>query len=103
PLPKQKLMKTLLSVRQPLLRVLLFLTSFILSTHGAVVTIPDPGLNAAIREALGIPTAPLTDQDLLGLTFLSAGSRNIQSAEGLEAAHNLKFLDLDSNALSDFV
>src|SRR5215831_14324554 len=100
-MPRHKLMKTILSIRQPLFRVLLFLMSFTVATHGAVVTIPDPGLNAAIREALGIPTAPLTDQDLLGLTSLSAGGRNIQSVEGLQAAHNLKFLDLDSNALSD--
>src|SRR5262249_23950953 len=36
------------------------------------VSIPDPGLNAAVREALQKPSGPLTEQDLLGLEVLNA-------------------------------
>jgi len=35
------------------------------------VSIPDPGPNAAIREALQKPTGPLAEQDLLNLTVLN--------------------------------
>lgn len=66
------------------------------------VNIPDPGLDAAIRDAVQKPTGPLTDLDLLGLTQLSAGHRNIHSVAGLEAARNLAILDLDNNALTNF-
>lgn len=66
------------------------------------VLIPDSGLNAAIRDALQKPSGPLTEQDLLSLTILSAGNRNISSVQGLETARNLRILDLDSNSLTNF-
>src|SRR5436190_15591183 len=66
------------------------------------VSIPDPGLNAAIRSALHIPTAPLTAQDLLTLTNLDASRRNIKSTVGLDAAHNLVSLNLFVNQLTNF-
>src|SRR5678816_2059008 len=66
------------------------------------VSIPDPGLNAAIREALQKPAGPLTQQDLLSLTNLSARNRNVKSIVGLEAALNLTSLDLHSNHLTNF-
>src|ERR1043165_6339669 len=66
------------------------------------VSIPDPGLNAAIREALNKPVGPLTEQDLLGLTSLSAISRGISSVQGLGTARNLNALDPDSNSLTNF-
>jgi len=72
------------------------------SARAQEVVIPDPGLNAAIREALQIPAGPLTTQDLLGLTQLNAGGRNIRSVVGLEAARNLRILDLDGNSLTNF-
>ena len=43
------------------------------------VSIPDPGLNAAIREALEKPNGPLTEQDLLSLTNLNASNRNVKA------------------------
>lgn len=64
------------------------------------VTIPDPGLNAAIRDALQKPNGPLTEQDLLTLTNLSALSRHVQSIAGLEAAQNLVALDLEDNQIA---
>src|SRR6267154_1189145 len=79
----------------------LFLASFLASALAQDVSIPDPGLNAAIREALGKPSGPLTVQDLLSLTNLNARSRNVSSIDGLEAARNLVSLDLQINHLSN--
>ncbi|HEY6228158.1 MAG TPA: SUMF1/EgtB/PvdO family nonheme iron enzyme [Verrucomicrobiae bacterium] len=70
-------------------------------TPGQEVIVPDTGLNAAIRGALQKPTGPLTEQDMLGLTNLNAGHRNIRSIEGLEAARNLVSLDLQINSLTN--
>ena len=53
------------------------------------VTIPDPGLNAAVRDALHKHTGPLTQQDMLSLTNLDASRRNVRSIAGLEAAATL--------------
>ena len=82
-----------------LVGVLLF-AGFAVSTD-AQVTIPDPGLNAAVREALQKPVGPLTQADLLSLNFLSACCRDIKNLQGLEAAQNLRILDLHSNSLTN--
>jgi internalin A len=66
------------------------------------VSIPDPGLNAAVRSALQKPTDPLTAQDLLSLTNLDASRRNVRSLDGLEAALNLASLNLEINQLTNF-
>ena len=66
------------------------------------VTIPDPGLNAAIHDALHKPVGPLTQQDLAILTVLDAHKRGITSIQGLESALNLRSLDLQDNHLVDF-
>jgi len=86
------------------LRVFLMLAmaSIISASQAQEVAIPDPGLNAAIRAALGKPAGPLTQQDLLSLTVLNAHDRNIYSLEGLEAARNLNTLLLYSNHLTNF-
>src|SRR5262249_7044 len=78
------------------------LTCFVFSAGAQEVAIPDPGLNAAVREALQKASGPLTEQDLLTLTNLSAGGRSISSVQGLEAARNLKILDLDNNSITNF-
>ena len=80
----------------------LILTGFKATTLAQEVSIPDPGLTAAIREALRKPFGPLTEQDLLSLTNLSARSRNVRSIVGLEAARNLVSLDLQINRLTNF-
>ena len=77
-------------------------TAIIVSARGQEVSIPDPGLNAAVRETLQKPVGPLTKQDMLGLTSLNAGNRNITNAAGLDAARNLVGLLLYSNHLTDF-
>jgi len=48
-----------------------------LSVSAEEVSVPDPGLNAAIRQALQKPDGPLTDQDLLSLTNLDASRRKV--------------------------
>ena len=60
-------MKTVIPLIQPLVLTLLALTSFVATTLAQEVSIPDPGLDAAIREALQKPFGPLTEQDLLSL------------------------------------
>jgi hypothetical protein len=79
-------MKTLLQIKTPseILRLLL-LTSLLTTAQAQVVSIPDPGLNAAIRAALGKPAGTLTAQDLISLTNLNAGNRGVTSLEGLGA------------------
>jgi formylglycine-generating enzyme required for sulfatase activity len=78
----------------------ILLANSAVSTH-AQVSIPDPGLNAAVREALQKPVGPLTQSDLLSLDVLNACCREIKSLQGLEAAHNLRILDLHSNSLTN--
>lgn len=63
------------------------------------VHIPDPGLKAAIEDALWVcdPTA----EDMLALTHLDAQARSIESLTGLEAAVNLQSLNLRFNHIRD--
>src|SRR6185436_852105 len=89
-------MKTVLSAI-----LTLALISVITTATAQEVLIPDPGLNAAIRQTLQKPTGPLTEQDLLGLTSLSADAQNITNIAGLEAARNLVTLSLQSNHLAN--
>src|ERR1043165_8523727 len=81
--------------------VALILIGTMQSIRAQDVSVPDPNLIAAIRDALQKPTEPLTDQDLLSLTNLNASSRNIRSVEGLNAASNLALLNLSSNDLGN--
>jgi len=94
-------MKTIIHIIRPLVLTRLVLIGFVTSTLANDVSIPDPGLNAAIRAALQKPAGPLTEQDLLGLTVLHARSGNISNLQGLQAAQNLALLDLASNQFSN--
>jgi Leucine-rich repeat (LRR) protein len=68
----------------------------------AIVSIPDPALEAAIRDELGLPLGFLTRGDLLRLRQLDArGKAGISDLTGLENATNLTFLDLSGNPISD--
>jgi formylglycine-generating enzyme required for sulfatase activity len=91
---------TLLFVR-PLVVGVLVLANAVDSARAQEVSIPDPGLNAAIRAALQKPFGPLSEQDLLSLTNLDASRRNVRSIVGLEAARNLVSLDLQINRLTN--
>jgi hypothetical protein len=79
---------------------LLMLTSLVTTARAQEVSIPDPGLNAAIRQALQKFERPLTSEDMLGLTNLNASYRNVGYLDGLGAASNLTVLDLSYNSLS---
>lgn len=93
-------MKNMKSI--PCIILVLVLTSFSMSAQEQTVTIPDPGLDAAIRAALQKPTGLLTQQDLLNLTNLDASGRSIRSTQGLDGAHNLRVLNLFNNNLTTF-
>src|SRR5215468_5156791 len=75
------------------------LIGLVASAQAQEVNIPDPGLNAAIRDALQKPTGPLTVPDLLSLTNLDARESGVQSLDGLGAASNLAILHLSYNEL----
>src|SRR6266540_2673006 len=81
---------------------ILALAGFVLSAFAQEVSIPDAGLNAAIRQTLQKPVGPLTEQDLLSLSSLSAGGRSISNVAGLEFARNLSLLDFDNNSITNF-
>lgn len=63
------------------------------------VSIPNPGLKAAIEEALWV-TDP-TAADMLGLVYLDGQARTITDLTGLEYAVNLQALSLRFNQISD--
>ena len=72
-----------------------------------VVTIPDPNLEGAIRDQLNWerptfpPNAPITQQDILKLTWLDSRGKNITDLTGLEDATNLIVLYLGGNQIQD--
>src|SRR5437870_3192223 len=68
--------------------------AIVINSLAQEVSIPDPGLNAAIRDELQKSAGPLTAQDLLSLTNLYASGRGVTSLEGLQAAHDLITLNL---------
>jgi Leucine-rich repeat (LRR) protein len=61
----------------------------------------DPGLDAAIRDALAKPSGTITTTDLLELVTLNAGSRSIANLSGIQPATNITSLDLRYNLISD--
>ena len=74
----------------------------------AVVEVPDPILQAAIRTTLNKPTGDITAADMESLTVLDASrttrgcAASIQSLEGLQAAINLTSLNLSGEWYEDF-
>ena len=69
---------------------------------GALVSIPDPNLRAAIAKALGkTPNAPITSAEMSTLERFEAKRMEIQDLEGLQLATNLSRLDLFTNNISD--
>lgn len=69
------------------------LVAGVLGLGTEVVTIPDPGLEGAIRAALGKPSGDLTTHDLERLVELEALGWEIEELTGLEHAVNLRTLD----------
>ncbi len=69
--------------------------------RGQVVNFPDPGLEAAIREAINKPTGDIYECDLEGLTALNANNRGISNLEGLQYCTRLVSLALGGNDIRD--
>jgi uncharacterized repeat protein (TIGR02543 family) len=65
------------------------------------VTYHDPNLEAAIREAVGIPEETIYAEDLEGLTALAADGRNIADLSGLEHCTDLTHISLSHNPIGD--
>ncbi|MBI4285758.1 MAG: leucine-rich repeat domain-containing protein, partial [Chloroflexi bacterium] len=66
-----------------------------------VVTFPDPGLEAAIRQGINKPAGDIYQSELQSLTYLDASMRNIANLAGLEYVTNLTTLNLGQNQISD--
>ncbi len=75
----------------------------VLNIHPTVVTFPDPGLEAAVRAAIGKPMGDIPEWHLVELTTLDAGDRVISGLAGIEHCVNLQLLSLDHNQITDLV
>ena len=72
------------------------------ATFAQIVEIPDPNLEQAIREKLGLSSeVPITQQDMLRLAGFAAEDAGIENITGLEYAKNLKVLILNNNPIQD--
>ena len=91
-------MKFTLHFIRPLLVAQVMFSGFTAAAQG--ISIPDPGLNAAVRQTLQKPNGQLSLQDLLSLTNLDASRRSVSSLEGLQAALNLTVLNLQFDNLT---
>jgi hypothetical protein len=69
--------------------------------EGGSVIFADPNLEAAIREAVGVPERSIYLSDLEELTSLSASERSISDLAGLELCLNLTDLQLDLNQIEN--
>jgi len=67
-----------------------------------VVNFPDPGLEAAIRDAIGKPTGDIHDSDLVELTWLGASSRSIAAKFNLGKSTVHKLVTTNSRVLKSF-
>jgi len=65
------------------------------------VSFPDPMLEAAVRAAIGKPTANIYDTDLSDLKELRAIESGISSLEGIQHCPSLTTLSLHSNEIVD--
>ncbi|CAG7645217.1 hypothetical protein PAESOLCIP111_04906 [Paenibacillus solanacearum] len=76
-------------------------TSGVYDQVTGAVYFPDAGLEAAVRETLGIPERYVTSDDLSQMTELVAGDRGIANLSGIEYAVNLQKLVLPHNQIRD--
>jgi Leucine-rich repeat (LRR) protein len=67
------------------------------------VDLPNPNLEAVIRETMRRPTGDIYQSDLTGLTVLVAGNTGIIDLSGLEYCTSLSTLSLYANQISDTV
>ena len=83
-------------------RIFFRIDSTVPPTETQVVSIPDPNLAAAIREALGhLPRQQITTFEIARLQSLTATNRGITDLTGLEHAVAIEYLDLWNNQIQD--
>ena len=86
----------------PLLVFVVVAALLIPQASAQVVEIPDPNLEKAVREALELTdNAPLTQQEMLKLTYLTPFNQGITDLTGLEHATNLNDLNLGLNRIDN--
>jgi hypothetical protein len=71
------------------------------SAAGLVVKFPDPGLQAAVRQAINKPAGNIYQSDFQHVYDLDASSRNISNLTGLEYFTDLVALNLSGNQITD--
>lgn len=71
--------------------------------HFYIVDFPDPGLDAAIRSAIGKPEGAIGLFELVGvgLAVLNAENMNIRNLTGLEFCADLRTINLKNNRIAD--
>jgi hypothetical protein len=84
-----------------IMAVLVLLIVLVQPAEAVVVDIPDPGLEAAIRDYLHMPTGPIEDRDLRLIIVLLADDMGITDLTGLEYCDYLRHLFLHNNNISD--
>jgi internalin A len=70
---------------------------------GNLIVFPDPGLDAAIRQAIGKTSGDIYKSDLVGLEKLVAYARNITNLSGIECCIDLEDLNLNSNMITSIL
>ena len=81
---------------------LLFWLLITTNSFAQPVEIPDPNLEKVIREELQLSdNVPITQQEMLRLTWLPTHDKGIIDLIGLEHATNLQSLDLGGNQITD--
>src|SRR4030042_5381054 len=76
-------------------------TAFAQQPSDTIVTFPDRGLEAVIRNTIGKPTGPIYMSDLAALTSLRTIRTQIYDLTGLEHCTSLLGLYLNGNKISD--
>ena len=81
----------------------LFLSSiFATFAEAKRLRVPEPKLERALAETLGVPREELTEELVAkNLRFLDAGNRQLRDLTGLEVAENLEVLVLRQNLIED--
>ncbi len=75
-----------------LLMIILLIPTVALAKGGTVVTFDDPVLEAALREAVGIPEGDVTDKDLAKITNFGIGRDYEQNPDPTTQVHSLTVL-----------
>ena len=82
--------------------LMLLISQWLPLTYAQVVNIPDPNLNAKIREVLELnPTDDIIQADMERIAFLVANDLGITDISGLETARNMHGLSIGLNSIGD--